>query len=33
LQQVIISLLIDSIQAIAQSGQPKRRIDIQTLDL
>ena len=30
-QQVIINLLINSIQAIAQSGQPIHRNDIQTL--
>jgi two-component system sensor kinase FixL len=30
LQQVIINLLVNSIQAIVQSGQPTRRIDIQT---
>ena len=30
LQQVIINLLVNSVQAIAQSGQPTRRIDIQT---
>lgn len=30
LQQVIINLLVNSVQAIAQPGQPTRRIDIQT---
>jgi PAS domain S-box-containing protein len=30
LQQVIVNLLVNSVQAIAQSGQPTRRIDIQT---
>ena len=30
LQQVIINLLVNSVQAIAQSGQPTRRIDVQT---
>ena len=30
LQQVMINLLVNSVQAIAQSGQPTRRIDIQT---
>ena len=30
LQQVIINLLVNSVQAIMQSGQPTRRIDIQT---
>ncbi|WP_168195515.1 ATP-binding protein [Bradyrhizobium sp. NAS80.1] len=30
LQQVIINLLVNSVQAIVQSGQPTRRIDIQT---
>jgi PAS domain S-box-containing protein len=30
LQQVIINLLVNSVQAIAQSGQPTRRIDIHT---
>ena len=30
LQQVIINLLVNSVQAIAQSGQPTRRIDIET---
>ena len=30
LQQVIINLLVNSVQAIAQSEQPTRRIDIQT---
>ena len=30
LQQVIINLLVNSIQAIVQSGQPTRRIDIET---
>ena len=30
LQQVIINLLVNSVQAITQSGQPTRRIDIQT---
>ena len=30
LQQVIINLLVNSVQAVAQSGQPTRRIDIQT---
>lgn len=30
LQQVIINLLVNSVQAMAQSGQPTRRIDIQT---
>ena len=30
LQQVIINLLVNSIQAIAQSGRPTRLIDIQT---
>ncbi|MBP1296432.1 PAS domain-containing sensor histidine kinase [Bradyrhizobium elkanii] len=30
LQQVIINLLVNSVQAIVQSGQPIRRIDIQT---
>jgi two-component system sensor kinase FixL len=30
LQQVIINLLVNSVQAIAQSGQPTRRIDIRT---
>ena len=32
LQQVIINLLVNSVQAIAQSGQPTRRIDIPDLD-
>lgn len=31
LQQVIINLLVNSVQAVVQSGQPTRRIDIQTL--
>jgi two-component system sensor kinase FixL len=30
LQQVIINLLVNSIQAIAQSGKPARRIDVET---
>jgi two-component system, LuxR family, sensor kinase FixL len=30
LQQVIINLLVNSIQAIVQSGQPTRRIDVET---
>jgi PAS domain S-box-containing protein len=30
LQQVIINLLVNSVQAIVQSGQPTRRIDVQT---
>ncbi|KRR04603.1 hypothetical protein CP49_11285 [Bradyrhizobium valentinum] len=30
LQQVIINLLVNSVQAVAQSGQPTRRIDIET---
>lgn len=30
LQQVIINLLVNSVQAIVHSGQPIRRIDIQT---
>jgi two-component system, LuxR family, sensor kinase FixL len=30
LQQVIINLLVNSVQALVQSGQPARRIDIQT---
>ena len=30
LQQVIINLLVNSVQAIVQSGQPTRRIDAQT---
>jgi two-component system sensor kinase FixL len=30
LQQVIINLLVNSVQAIVQSGQPTRRIDIET---
>ena len=30
LQQVIINLLVNSVQAIVQSGQPIRRIDVQT---
>jgi signal transduction histidine kinase len=30
LQQVIINLLVNSVQAITQSGQPMRRIDVQT---
>jgi two-component system sensor kinase FixL len=30
LQQVIINLLVNSVQAIVQSGQPARRIDVQT---
>ncbi|WKA29324.1 PAS domain-containing sensor histidine kinase [Bradyrhizobium roseum] len=30
LQQVIINLLVNSVQAITQSGQPIRRIDVQT---
>jgi PAS domain S-box-containing protein len=30
LQQVVINLLVNSVQAIVQSGQPTRRIDIQT---
>jgi two-component system, LuxR family, sensor kinase FixL len=30
LQQVIINLLVNSVQAITQSGQPTRRIDIET---
>ncbi|WP_262047608.1 ATP-binding protein [Bradyrhizobium sp. Bra78] len=30
LQQVIINLLVNSVQAIVQSGQPKRRIEIKT---
>ncbi|WGS19873.1 MULTISPECIES: ATP-binding protein [unclassified Bradyrhizobium] len=30
LQQVMINLLVNSVQAIAQSGQPTRRIDIET---
>ncbi|GLR83425.1 PAS domain-containing sensor histidine kinase [Bradyrhizobium iriomotense] len=30
LQQVIINLLVNSVQAVVQSGQPVRRIDIQT---
>ena len=30
LQQVIINLLVNSVQAVAQSGKPTRRIDIQT---
>ncbi|MGY8663357.1 ATP-binding protein [Bradyrhizobium sp. UFLA05-109] len=30
LQQVVINLLVNSVQAVVQSGQPVRRIDIQT---
>ena len=30
LQQVIINLLVNSVQAIVQSGQPTRRIDVET---
>jgi two-component system sensor kinase FixL len=30
LQQVIINLLVNSVQAVAQSGQPTRRIDVET---
>jgi len=30
LQQVIVNLLVNSVQAMAQSGQPARRIDVQT---